>query len=340
MLSPFFGRDAVNTSDPLHGRFDEYNRVAREIFEPSDMQTADIAILPFDFGMVLIGKKPLEQALSFIARVEQSKKKTIVFCWSDSSEDLPLPEKSTLVFRTALDLNRKKHNEHCMPSFNEDFVSKYLLNTLPIRKKYKVPIVSFCGRCSPNLDLASTTKNNLRKIRDILRCKPMQFPYLSIRRRALNTLYETPGLGTSFITFDSFWGGLGDDAGNASAFARLQARRQFVENMTNSDYVLCVRGAGNFSMRIYETLCMGRIPLIIDSESAYPFPNQIDWNSLGPVVALKNIRNLGSVLLDYHSRLTEDHFAFRQENNRRVWQKYLSPHGFFRNLREHLLTLR
>lgn len=31
--------------------------------------------------------------------------------------------------------------------------------------------------------------------------------------------------------------------------------------MTGSDYVLCTRGNGNYSIRFYEALCRGRIPV-------------------------------------------------------------------------------
>jgi Exostosin family len=73
---------------------------------------------------------------------------------------------------------------------------------------------------------------------------------------------------TRFILRDSFWGGAPYDP---------SLIREFEETLRGSHFQVCCRGAGNFSMRFYQTLAAGRIPVLIDSDVALPFPDDIRW---------------------------------------------------------------
>ena len=55
-------------------------------------------------------------------------------------------------------------------------------------------------------------------------------------------------------------------------------KKEFFKNMNNTDYTLCVRGTGNFSARMYETLALGRIPIFVNTDCILPFNNKIDWD--------------------------------------------------------------
>ena len=71
---------------------------------------------------------------------------------------------------------------------------------------------------------------------------------------------------TNIVLRPSFYGG----AAGGDPDAQLQARTGYVENLVASDYVLCARGAGNFSYRLYETLSCGRIPVFVDTDCVLP----------------------------------------------------------------------
>jgi len=106
-------------------------------------------------------------------------------------------------------------------------------------KKTVKPIVSFCG-------LASKYRINL-----------------------LNKLKENENINCNFIIQKNFKGDL-DPKEN---------KRRFVENILNSHFVVCNRGTGNFSMRFYETLNLGRIPLILDTDILLPLEDKIDYEN-------------------------------------------------------------
>ena len=55
------------------------------------------------------------------------------------------------------------------------------------------------------------------------------------------------------------------------------ARRAFIDNIIIGDYTFCYRGTSKLFFRFYETLCLGRIPLFIDTDCKLPFDDTIDW---------------------------------------------------------------
>ena len=56
-----------------------------------------------------------------------------------------------------------------------------------------------------------------------------------------------------------------------------EARARYRQTMARSKFVLCPRGAGASSYRLYETLAGGRVPVIISDE--WVAPNGVDWQS-------------------------------------------------------------
>ena len=55
-------------------------------------------------------------------------------------------------------------------------------------------------------------------------------------------------------------------------------------------FTFCYRGAGNFSYRFYETLMMGRIPILVNTDCVFPFEDKVDINSLGLVLNEKTLK--------------------------------------------------
>lgn len=56
-----------------------------------------------------------------------------------------------------------------------------------------------------------------------------------------------------------------------------ERRRRYREILTRSRFVLCPRGRGTSSFRLYETLAAGRVPVIISDE--WVAPNGPDWDA-------------------------------------------------------------
>jgi hypothetical protein len=87
---------------------------------------------------------------------------------------------------------------------------------------------------------------------------------------------------------------------------------------------------------LYETLCLGRIPLIIDTDCVVPFAALNEWSKLAVWCPASDIENAGARVAEFHDALTPEEFIDRQRTCRRLWQDRLSPEGFFAHLAEML----
>lgn len=92
---------------------------------------------------------------------------------------------------------------------------------------------------------------------------------ISSHRKNLMAAFEaSPLIRSNFIKRDAFWGGNPHDAG---------LKADFWDNMQQNQFALAPRGAGNFSMRFYQALSVGRIPVLINTDMALPFGDLIPW---------------------------------------------------------------
>jgi hypothetical protein len=95
----------------------------------------------------------------------------------------------------------------------------------------------------------------------------------------------------------------------------------------NSDYVLCIRGGGNFSIRLYETLMMGRIPVFVNTDCFLPQTDRIDWKKHVIWVEWVDRKNIAKIVSNFHTYVHSDAFKAMQLANRELWKNELSVAG-------------
>lgn len=105
--------------------------------------------------------------------------------------------------------------------------------------------------------------------------------------------------------------------------------------MLTSDYIVCLRGTGNFSARLYETLAMGRIPIFIDTDCILPYDRSINWKDYCVWVDANELSSLPEKVLEFHGNLSEADFLEHQKCCRALWEERLSFSGFFKHFPEH-----
>lgn len=104
---------------------------------------------------------------------------------------------------------------------------------------------------------------------------------------------------------------------------------EFYNNLRDSDYVVCIRGAGNFSVRFYEALAMGRIPIFINTDCALPFDKEINWKKHVVWVEYKERNQVAQKVKKFHEELSGEDFIDLQQTNRNLWETKLTLSGFF-----------
>ncbi len=166
------------------------------------------------------------------------------------------------------------------------------LTDINYRKKCERPVVGFCGALT---DIS--------------------------RYHAIETLKKNNSITLDIKLRDSFWGG--------NIHNRV-LREEYVQHMLRSDFILCCRGAGNFSYRLYECLSLGKIPIIINTDIVLPCNDVIDWKNLG--VWVNNIEDINDLINNFWSSLTPIEYIEKQKNSRCAYDEYISPTGFTKYL--------
>lgn len=113
-------------------------------------------------------------------------------------------------------------------------------------------------------------------------------------------------------------------------------RQDFIENLRQNLFIFCYRGAGNFSYRFYETMMMGRIPVLIDTDCY--FPSDLDVKDFCVCIKdsdLKN-RSIETIITEYYNK-NKENLVNIQRRNRHIWEKYFSPIGFLDSVVEDIM---
>jgi hypothetical protein len=313
MLYPFWGKNAEDPGDPNTGRFDRYAEEGSRLFELAPLESADVVVFPREWSPSLA-----EDVARVAAEARDAGKPTVVFAGGD--DYAPVPD-ATLALETSLYRSQRQPNEFALPAWSEDFVTAHLGGELPLRKRGPRPVVGFCG-------LAPRRRGFLGRLRT-------HAAHAGIRGRALQLLQAHGGVETNFVVRAQFLGGA-VAGGSVDAAAMTRVRREYVQNMVDSDYVLCARGAGNFSYRLYETLSCGRIPVFVDTDCVLPLEFTADWRSHCVWIDAGELDSIGDRVAEFHEALGDDDFVELQRECRRFWKEYVAPEGFFAHFHEHL----
>jgi hypothetical protein len=317
MLSPFWGKNPEDPADPNSGRFDRYLEVGPTLFDLVPLDRAKLAVFPCEWRRALAA-----DAERFVNEAGRLGTRTAVFIGSDDHEDV-LYDDAT-VFQTSLYRSSQRENEFAQPAWSEDFISAHLGGRLPTRRKRPKPVVGFCG-------LAPRRRELLPRLR-------AHSSHTLVRARALRFLRRHHGVETNFVERRRFLGGA-ISRGEVNFATMQRVRREYVQNIVDSDYVVCTRGAGNFSYRLYETLSCGRIPVLVDTDCVLPYDFLVNWREHCVWVEEDDLPQIGERVLEFHEGLGEKDFVELQHHCRRFWEQYISPEGFFSNFHRHFNDL-
>jgi hypothetical protein len=223
-----------------------------------------------------------------------------------------------VIYRHSLFASARAPGEDAMPAPCEDMLAPQG-GRLEIHEKRPKPVIGFCGYVG-NRPLHMLYRLLGREQKAI---------GLELRSRVLDRLQAQAQLDCRFVRNNRF---LGTAAGvlNPDRAIAARVRSAYARNLFDTDYTVCVRGAGNFSYRFYEVLSAGRIPIYVDTDAVLPCETEIDWKKHCVWIEEGAIDRIGELVLDFHRRLDDDAFQALQQANRRLWDEYLTPLAFYR----------
>lgn len=306
-----------------------------------DPNQADFFLLPHNYFSLkkIKGIRGTKEYLAPLLRLaEASKKNILVFALADTDEYVDIPH--AFVFRYGQYGYRKRDNEIIIPPYTEPALSPRLMEYrrnvwkgIALRNKEEKPTVSFCGWADfPNIyrfltyivrvGLAYARIYAFGDTHAIVRLHGIYW-----RRRAMHVLRGSHLLNTVFILRRSYSAQKGRDGENS--ISGEAAEKEYIESILHSDFVLAPRGNANASIRFFEALSLGRIPVLIDTDCILPFADKIKYEDFVVVVPYTDIKNAEKRIRVFYDTLSNEEFHRRQTMAREAFEM-LRPDSFLR----------
>ncbi len=306
--------------------------VSEKDFEFTEvLEVADVVILTMAWNYYVKTKQE-SLAIAFVKECAALNNKVIAFNAGDFGVRIPY-FKNLIVLRPSGYKSKFTENEYALPAFIADPLKKYFASDTIFERPYQSrAVIGFCGQANDSRlnaakEVLNTFLRNLKNTIGISKNESQQLLSTSfLRASVLKTLQKSEDVATNFIVRKKYRAGVTQNKDSH------KTTFEFYENLKDSDYVVCVRGAGNFSVRFYEAMAMGRIPIFINTDCALPLDNQIDWKKQVVWVEYKERDQVGQKVKQFHDSLSKDDFIDLQIANRILWKEKLTLGGFFKML--------
>lgn len=305
------------------------NSVDLFTFEPN-IKHADLCILTYHWNYYVDNGKE-QQASEEVELARNNGKPILVFCGGDSPANLPFND--VILFESAGYRSQTGLLYHsAQPSYIADYLKTYCQEDMHYRQKHDIPVIGFCGQAS--ISIIQTIYRTIRLKwhqrlyqHGKIKWEPAPFETSTFRNRVLQTFENKPGIRTNYLIRRKYRAGETKDKS-----PHHPKKLEFVNNILESDYTLCMRGGGNFSVRFYETLCLGRIPIFIDTDCLLPFQDEINYEGFLPWIQIENLPKAAEIIRNFHAQLSEQNYLKLQNNCRQLWVKHMTVEGFYRDL--------
>jgi hypothetical protein len=303
-----------------------------QFYEFTTIETCDFIALPVTVDYLL--KNNAQYAKVIFEKSDVYKKKMLVFSASDIGKTINHPNFITI--RLGGFNSKFKHTTYIMPPFIDD--PYILLNKkISFLSKEEKASIGFVGHSNGSFiklikEFLIYLKFNINRMlkKTYFDYQPF-YPSSYYRYRYLKIIENNKSILSNFIYRKKY------RAGITSKGDRLRTTIEFYQNVFDNPYTFCMRGTGNFSVRLYETLAMGRIPVVINTDCKFPFDELINWDNHCLIIEEENVRFIGEILNQFHAKFTDSEFVALQKANRKLWEDYFKKDSFFIRLCQELL---
>jgi hypothetical protein len=326
LLFPFWGVTAKESMPYVRAAATQYQYSKDDFTLVDAIADADYVLMPYNYDRLRLVN--LERLNAIIADAHTAGKPLLI----DGSGDLehPIDIPNSLIFRVSQYRHSVQPNEITVPFPAEDLAQSFLNGAPEIRKKSNIPSVGFTGWAK--LPLERKAKLFIKELPITIAAffdekRGAEHKGLLFRERSLAALANTKGIQANFTARATYSGHAATIQGTVEG-----NRRQFVDNLVASDYALVVRGDANSSVRFYEALSLGRIPLFLDTACVLPLEAAINYRDFCVFVDWRDIDRIGEKLLEFHRSLAPERFEDMQRKARTAYEEYLRIDAFSKRL--------
>lgn len=272
----------------------DITEVFKSTYTKTDLDSCDYVVITSIDNKIASFK---EEVYFFIKAAKEKNKKILFFGQGDIEEGY-IPEPYGLNFKNNLFKSKKYKNEFSLTSLASDRTPNFKFT--PYIDNISV---GFCG---------ATDRFN--------------------REYYLNQI-KAAGFKTDFIIRNGpKWGTSSqEECSNEKVLRDIQTHAQstFYSNILNNLFTLCARGWGNYSYRFCQTLCLGRIPILIDTDCVLPFEEIFDYNNF--IVIVKPNENISEKINQFLT-INSNNLVNIQKKLYEFGNTYLTSNGYFKNI--------
>jgi Exostosin family len=284
---------------------------------------ADAVLMPHNYFRVHTDSTYLDEA---VACAKEANIPLLIFTLND--DPVPIDITHSIVLRPSMYKSKARPYEQIISALVEDVGAQF--GSKPRPKTSEVPSIGFSGM----VQLSSwklETRYQLRLLYNKMQAflgiiSGAEYQGLYYRRRATAVIERSKKCVANFNIRKTFSANIKTIEGNPE-----QMRREFVESIQDSDLSLVVRGNGNYSLRFYEVLSLGRIPIFVDTDMPLPFSDIIDYDSFMIRVDYRDIHKIPDIVETFWDNTTPEQYVAMQKKAREVFELYFRPDSFFRH---------
>jgi len=335
LMFPFWGNPTSEDSLFSKELFDSYPFNVSDYQITDDISKAEMVFTPFRHQWLLV------HDLALLEECAKAAKSASLPLLVDGLGDIetPLTIENSYILRLGGYRFMPEPNKVQLPPGADDLLERCKGSVLELRTKEEgsQPVVAFAGWS--HLSVKQRVKTYVKEL-------PIRF--LSIfdsryktmrkgvwwRERAVRILQRSTKIECNFLLRSSFSG-----SSKTAEYDLRKMREEFVGNLLQSDYGLCIRGDGNASTRLFETLSLGRIPVILDTECIFPFSDLVDYSAFSLKVDFRDIALLPDKIAAFHNSLTAEQFEDMQRAARAAFVTYFRPDVMMPHIIHELTTL-
>jgi hypothetical protein len=322
ILNPNFGFKKRKNIFGDKDVFDDFNEKIVEVVD--DPAQCDFILIPHSIFRVSKNKEYVD---GLIKISKDFSKKIIIFAIGDSTEVVDIP--NSIVIRTSQYKSLKKDNEIIVPAYATDLSYE---KPIEYRNKSQKPVIGFCGWAKTG----GIKQKILFLIKNYFFLRNALKQGLYFRKKAISILSKSKLVDAKFIIRSSY-----SASEKTIELDAKKAREEYRKNMIESDFILSPKGDGNFSVRFYEALSLGRIPILIDTDCPLPMEDKIDYSKFILKVNHKDISKIDKIVVDFYSSLSDDEWRDMQTEAKKAFDQHLRIDVFLRyifNYENHLLS--
>jgi hypothetical protein len=106
----------------------------------------------------------------------------------------------------------------------------------------------------------------------------------------------------------------------------------FVRSIKDSFAVLCLPGVGPQSVRLYEAMYLGRIPVLFGQSIVYPLESKIDYAAFALFIEPEQVVHTGRILREWFALQSRDSLRQRWIAACKTWNDFFAPERKLENL--------